>query len=67
MTASGNIIVLSDGDDHTAVVDIDDPRSPQLLGRTAGGGHDLHFDGQYLYTVLLDFKVFQLQLPPSRD
>ena len=67
MTASGNIIILSDGDDQTAVMDIGDPRSPQVLARMAGGGHDLHFDGQYLYTVLQNFKVFQLQLPPSRD
>ncbi|NIN63580.1 MAG: hypothetical protein GTO63_02450, partial [Anaerolineae bacterium] len=52
MTASGNIIILSDGDDQTAVVDIGDPRSPQVLGRMDGGGRGRHFDGQYLYTVL---------------
>jgi len=59
MTASGNVIILSDGDNQTAVVDISDPQSPRVLGRMAGGGHDLHFDGQYLYTALENFEVFR--------
>jgi hypothetical protein len=60
LTAAGDLLFLCHGDDGIVVVDIADPRSPRIVGGMREPVHDMHWDGEYLYTALLKLKVFTI-------
>jgi hypothetical protein len=61
LTAADGLLIFCHGDDEIVAVDISDPRSPRIVGGMREAVHALHWDGEYLYTVLYTLQVFSAE------
>jgi|GEM_PF-3574829 len=66
LTAADNLLLFCHGDDEIVAVDIADPRTPRFVGGMREPVHAMHWTGEYLYTVLLTFKVFTIERAGGR-
>jgi len=60
LMVADDLLVFCHGDDGIVAVNIADPRSPRIVGGMREPVHDMYTDGEYLYSVLLSFKVFAI-------